>query len=254
MTSEPCCAVAPAQDDIAEDRNLAAWEAQYVAYLAKVAETVGFDATEDAASLVVRFMLAHRERSSADSDHPVIGPLLERAGARYREVRRYDFQFAQKMPLIEGVRTILAQSSVAPAAAASEAAKLAAVTAERDQMRAALAALMTCPFIIDPATVPRGKQPCEAPDQVVGNMSVSGRYYADALQALEISGDCWRPVGAQQPHDWQDFQPRGGGRFFQARWCPDHQLADGGAWEVKGESGYVHPAQAEKTWEFVGDY
>jgi hypothetical protein len=48
-----------------------------------------------------------------------------------------------------------------------------------------LTEIMSCPYVLDRATVPK-LGPESNPDQVVGNMCVSGRIYSNAREALKL--------------------------------------------------------------------
>ena len=62
--------------------------------------------------------------------------------------------------------------------------RLEEVTKERNLFLENLMALMDVPFVLDHATVPKlGAE--SNPDQVVGNLCVSGRIYKNARDAIE---------------------------------------------------------------------
>lgn len=238
-----------------DERSLAGWEAQRRRAEARVSAEIGFEAGGDVASLIARFFAAWGDRYSPDRQHPPLGPVVRRAERRYQAIRGHDHRFCTHVVLTEAIRDILSRAP-APAKGGET---LEAVTADRDRLRDALAALMRCPFLIDPDTVPRGKQPCEAPDQVVGNMSVSGRLFANAKAALnggqpvvDTVVDPWRPdAESVNAGCWLPMRERATGRTFQARWEADAGLAGGGAWLAKGETGYLDPDQASRQWEFA---
>ena len=58
------------------------------------------------------------------------------------------------------------------------------LAADVARLRGALEPLKECPYTIDRATVPKGKQPSEAPDQVVMMLHIMGRHYAAIRAAL----------------------------------------------------------------------
>lgn len=61
-----------------------------------------------------------------------------------------------------------------------------------------------------------------------------------------------KPVA--QTTRWRRFRDRETGKEFRARWEPDAQLPEGGAWEPDdGLPGYVHPDEAAEKWEAVDD-
>jgi len=56
---------------------------------------------------------------------------------------------------------------------------------ELEDLRALVKELAEGIFLVDRATVPKGKQPCEAPDQVVGSLVIMGRTYQKILDAAK---------------------------------------------------------------------
>ena len=74
----------------------------------ELAAKVGADLAEDRAALIAGFFEGRANRYSDWHDHPVVGPVLERAESRYGELRGFDFRFASRIAAREAVRELLA--------------------------------------------------------------------------------------------------------------------------------------------------
>lgn len=82
--------------------------ARQAEHLAQVGRDAGFEDRADHAALIFRFFAARQNRYSADRFDTVLAPILLRCFERYAELRRHDFEFAQRVAETEAVRQILA--------------------------------------------------------------------------------------------------------------------------------------------------
>jgi len=76
-------------------------------YAEKAMEKLGFDNTQDAAAMIVRYISAMKDTYSLDRYDPFLCPLIRKTKKRYDEGRMYDFSVASQIAMTEAIREII---------------------------------------------------------------------------------------------------------------------------------------------------
>ena len=90
-----------------------AWRAGDKAREAEVLQRLGFDNSQDAASVIVRFMNALKDIHSEDRDDPFLAAMIEKWNTRYEEAKHgVNYRLANNIATIEAIRTIISSFEV----------------------------------------------------------------------------------------------------------------------------------------------